>query len=60
MSFLGSKTVDARAAGHSLADCEDEIGMFVPVVQMTVGRKVTVVFFEEHNAREAVVVAVYT
>jgi hypothetical protein len=34
--------------------------MFVTVAQMMVGRKVTLVFFEEHNPREAVVVAVYT
>jgi hypothetical protein len=34
--------------------------MFVPVAQMMVGRKVPVVFFDEHNVKEAVVVAVYT
>ncbi len=28
--------------------------------EMVAGRKVTVVFFDEHNAKEAVVVAVYT
>ncbi len=28
--------------------------------EMIAGRKVTVVFFDEHNAKEAVVVAVYT
>ena len=31
----------------------------LPVAEMTVGRKVAVIFFDEHNAREAVVVAVY-
>ena len=30
------------------------------VAEMTVGRKVAVIFFDEHNAREAVVVAVYS
>ncbi len=30
------------------------------VAEMTVGRKVAVLFFDEHNAKEAVVVAVYT
>jgi len=32
----------------------------LPVVEMTAGRKVAVNFFDEHNAREAVVIAVYT
>ena len=31
----------------------------LPAAEMAVGRKVAVVFFDEHNAREAVVVAVY-
>ncbi len=32
----------------------------IPAAEMTVGRKVAIVFFDEHNAKEAVVVAVYT
>lgn len=28
--------------------------------EMTAGRKVAVIFFDEHNAKEAIVVAVYT
>ena len=32
----------------------------LPAVEMAVGRKVAVIFFSEHNARDAVVVAVYT
>ncbi len=32
----------------------------IAAAEMTVGRKVAVVFFDEHNAKEAVVVAVYT
>ena len=32
----------------------------LPVAEMTAGRKVAVIFFDEHNAKEAVVVAVYT
>jgi hypothetical protein len=32
----------------------------VPSDEMTTGRKVAVVFFDEHNPKEAVVVAVYT
>ena len=32
----------------------------LPAAEMAVGRKVAVVFFDEHNAKEAVVFAVYT
>jgi len=32
----------------------------LPTSEMTVGRKVAVIFFDEHNPKEAVVVAVYT
>ncbi|MFC1953784.1 hypothetical protein ACFLWR_06640 [Chloroflexota bacterium] len=32
----------------------------IPSAEMTAGRKVALVFFDEHNTKEAVVVAVYT
>ena len=32
----------------------------IPTGEMTAGRKVADVFFDEHNPRDAVVVAVYT
>ena len=32
----------------------------IPATEMTAGRKVAVVFFDEHNAKEGVLVAVYT
>ena len=32
----------------------------LPAAEMALGRKVAVVFFDEHNVKEAVVVAVYT
>jgi hypothetical protein len=32
----------------------------IPAVEMALGRKVAVVFFDVHNAKEAVVIAVYT
>ena len=31
----------------------------LPAAEMVAGRKVVIVFFDQHNAREAVVVAVY-
>ena len=31
----------------------------LPAAEMTAGRKVVVVFFDEHNPKEAVVIAVY-
>jgi alpha-D-ribose 1-methylphosphonate 5-triphosphate synthase subunit PhnI len=32
----------------------------LPVAEMALGRKVAVIFFDENNAKDAVVVAVYT
>ena len=32
----------------------------LPAVEMALGRKVAVIFFDEHNPKEAVVIAVYT
>ena len=32
----------------------------LPTAEMTLGRKVAVVFFDEYNPKEAVLVAVYT
>ena len=32
----------------------------LPTAEMAAGRKVAVIFFDEHNTKEAVVVAVYT
>jgi len=32
----------------------------LPAAEMALGRKVAVIFFDEHNAKEAVVVAIYT
>ncbi len=32
----------------------------LPLAEMVAGRKVAVIFFDEHNVKEAVVVAVYT
>jgi len=31
----------------------------LPVAEMTVGRKLAAIFFDEHNAKDAVVVAVF-
>lgn len=31
----------------------------LPVAEMSAGRKLAVIFFDEHNAKDAVVVAVY-
>jgi alpha-D-ribose 1-methylphosphonate 5-triphosphate synthase subunit PhnI len=32
----------------------------LPAAEMALGRKVAVIFFDEHNAKEAVIIAVYT
>jgi len=38
----------------------DTVARNIPSAEMTAGRKVAVVFFDEHNTKEAVLVAVYT
>jgi hypothetical protein len=37
-----------------------QVARNIPIAEMTAGRRVAVLFFDEHNAKEAVVVAVYT
>jgi len=32
----------------------------IPAAEMALGRKVVAIFFDEHNPKEAVVIAVYT
>ena len=32
----------------------------IPAAEMALGRKLAVIFFDEHNAKDAVVVAVYS
>jgi hypothetical protein len=57
----GSYTATVQLAGsHKVYLEEIAVACNLPVSEMTVGRKVAVVFFDAHNAKEAVVVAVYT
>ena len=54
-------TATVRLAGSYKVYLEDvAVARNIPAAVMTVGRKVAVIFFDEHNAKEAVVVAVYT
>ena len=54
-------TATVRLAGSYKVYLEDvAVARNIPEAEMTVGRKVAVIFFDEHNAKEAVVVAVYT
>ncbi len=57
----GNYTATVRLAGSYKVYLEDvAVARNLPVVEMTTGRKVAVIFFDEHNPKEAVVVAVYT
>ncbi len=57
----GSYTATVQLAGSLKVYLEDvKVARNVPSGEMIVGRRVVVVFFDEHNAREAVVVGVYT
>jgi len=57
----GSYTATIQLAGsHKVYLEEVTVARNLPVVEMITGRKVAVVFFDAYNAKEAVVIAVYT
>ena len=57
----GNYTATVQLAGSYKVYLEDiAVARNLPVTEMIVGRKVAVIFFDEHNPKEAVVVAVYT
>lgn len=57
----GNYTATVQLAGSLKVYLEDiAVARNLPAAEMISGRKVAVVFFDEHNAKEAVVVAVYT
>ncbi len=57
----GAYTATVQLASSYKVYLEDVIvARNLPVAEMVSGRKVAVVFFDEHNSKEAVVVAVYT
>ena len=57
----GDYTATIQVTGSYKAYLEGiAVARNLPAAEMAVGRKVAVVFFDEHNPREAVVVAVYT
>jgi len=61
-SFNSSEyTATVQLAGSYKVYLEDvTVARNLPSAEMTGGRKVAIVFFDEHNAKEAVLVAVYT
>ena len=57
----GNYTATVRLACSYKVYLEDiAVARNLPAAEMVTGRKVAVVFFDEHNPKEAVVVAVYT
>ena len=54
-------TATLQLAGSSKSYLEDiAVARNLPAAEMVAGRKAAVLFFDEHNPKEAVVVAVYT
>jgi hypothetical protein len=54
-------TATVQLAGSYKVYLEDiAVARNLPEAQMTSGRKTAVLFFDEHNPKEAVVIAVYT
>lgn len=57
----GNYTATVQLTGSHKAYLEAiTVARNLPSAEMTAGRKVAVVFFDEHNAGDAVVIAVYT
>ena len=57
----GNYTATVQLAGSYKVYLEDiTVARNLPTAEMATGRKVAVIFFDEHNPKEAVVVAVYT
>ena len=57
----GDYTATIQLAGSYKSYLEGiAVARNLPAAEMALGRKVAVVFFDEHNPKEAVVVAVYT
>ena len=57
----GDYTATVQFAGSHKVYLEGiAVARNIPAVEMALGRKVAVIFFDEHNAKEAVIVAVYT
>lgn len=56
-----SYTATVQMAGSYKVYLEDiAVARNIPAGEMSVGRKAAVLFFDEYNPKEAVVVAVYT
>ena len=54
-------TAVVQLAGSLKVYLEDiAVARNLPAAEMLAGRKVAMVFFDQHNAREALVLAVYT
>jgi hypothetical protein len=57
----GNYTATVQLTGSHKAYLEDiAVARNIAAAEMTVGRKVAVIFFDEHNAKDALVAAVYT
>jgi len=57
----GNYTATVQLAGSYKVYLEDiAVARNLPAAEMTSGRKTAVLFFDEHNPKEAVVIAIYT
>jgi hypothetical protein len=57
----GNYTATIQLAGSRKVYLEGvSVAHNLPAAEMALGRRVAVIFFDEHNARDAVVVAVYS
>jgi hypothetical protein len=56
----GDYTATIEIAGSLKAYLEEvSVAYNLPASEMIIGRKLAVIFFDEHNAKDAVIIAVY-
>ena len=57
----GNYTATVQLAGSYKVYLEDiTVARNLSAVEMALGRKVAVIFFDDHNPKEAVIISVYT
>lgn len=57
----GNYTATVRLSGSYKVYLEEiTVARNLPATEMVAGRKVVVIFFDEHNPKEAVIIGIYT
>jgi hypothetical protein len=60
LTFNYAKVFVDKLTSYLMSDINFAVAQNLPSSEMSVGRKIAVVFFDENNAKDAVIIAVYT